>query len=907
MRKTALILSFCLATCQLLGQGAGKAELPLTLAPAWKVFLNVEAPASYAEIPAALKASGSGSQVAPKTAKVSGDTVDLAALAGSFEPGSCAVLYNEFQADKAGRVQAGASADWWMELYVNGDLVYSTMAKGNGTTTYKTSDHLLSFPVKAGRNLLAAKVKSGSAGWRFVCGVPEPPKPNIKFEANAEWKAAGPVELFIKEGSALDQSGIAKIPFVEFMGRPRLPRLGVGPTGRLVAENNPAKPLRLRGTTINFPWVIGDVAKESAWKSFFDANSAASARQGYNLLRTGFDLGSHAATFKPETLDKVDYLLDSLGRHGVYTYLICGVQLPASWQAGPEVRDYPLRMYLGDEEVRASWKKGVETFMAHVNPYSGLAWKDDPAIACVELFNEQEWGFMRPNAQKTKDTLSAKFRQWLEAKYKNVEALNAAWDGTPLKSFSDASAPDSFPPGGRKPSDNDFILFCAELSHKSAAWMRDTLRATGYKGLVAQYNISHWLAGQEARWGESQVSIANTYHNHPSDFNKPGSKCGQGSSLSGAGAYWRGIASMRFADRPFMETEFNHSFWNPYQYECGPLFGAYSALQGMDALVIHASATFTRSEKPADIVNVFSVGRSPVSRAGEFLSGCLFLRGDVQTSPHRVEVQVSKEYLEADCNGGRAISWEQSKLALLTGFSVAFPWARKAEGVGVAPAPDVVMTPSGGASFKSAGGGWAVDSIERKNPKSSLAATLAGMKAKGILPKDNISDASKELFQSDTGEITMRCKEKLLKIVTPRSEAVTLEAGKGEPLGRLNVLNSSVPGMAAACAVDGKPLADSRRIVLLYSTEVANSGLELSADRVTLVNLGRMPILIKTGVLEATLKNSNGAKMALYALGFDGSRREKLPLEFADGLLKIKIDTAKLKNGPTPFFELVVE
>lgn len=47
--------------------------------------------------------------------------------------------------------------------------------------------------------------------------------------------------------------------------------------------------------------------------------------------------------------------------------------------------------------------------------------------------------------------------------------------------------------------------------------------------------------------------------------------------------------------------------------------------------------------------------------------------------------------------------------------------------------------------------------------------------------------------------------------------------------------------------------------------------------------------------------------MSLYALGLDGSRREKLPLEAVNGTLKVKIDTTILKNGPTPFFELIAE
>jgi hypothetical protein len=155
----------------------------------------------------------------------------------------------------------------------------------------------------------------------------------------------------------------------------------------------------------------------------------------------------------------------------------------------------------------------------------------------------------------------------------------------------------------------------------------------------------------------------------------------------------------------------------------------------------------------------------------------------------------------------------------------------------------------------------------------------------------------------------MRTKENLLKIATRRSEAVALEAGKGERVGALNVAASSVPALVAACSMDKSDAAleSSKRVVLIYSTYAVNSGMTLSADRSTLVDIGKLPVLLRGGKLDLTLKNSNGAKCSLYALDFDGSRRERLPFEFKNGLLKISLDTAKLKDGPTVFFELAAE
>jgi hypothetical protein len=163
------------------------------------------------------------------------------------------------------------------------------------------------------------------------------------------------------------------------------------------------------------------------------------------------------------------------------------------------------------------------------------------------------------------------------------------------------------------------------------------------------------------------------------------------------------------------------------------------------------------------------------------------------------------------------------------------------------------------------------------------------------------------VFQSDTGEITMRSKENLMKVITPKTEGVSLEANKAEILSCLNVENSTIPAAIVVCAMDNQPLATSSRMTLIYNTEMVFTGMEISQDRKTKFAHGKFPVLLRTGKLKVTLKCSNSSKLALYALRIDGTRGEKLPVTADGENLKITIDTATLKNGPTPFFELVAE
>ena len=726
--------------------------------------------------------------------------------------------------------------------------------------------------------------------------------PNRKFQANDEWKTMDMSDIQVKKGSALDLSSVSA---VKLDAAGRLPRLTIGNGGKLVAENRPKIPLRLRGFNFNSAWFLWGL-RDYLQRDEAEAFAKLVRRQGYNAIRIGADAipMDERFQFATESIDKLDFLISKLAAEGVYLYvpIFAYGNFEKDFEKAFRLRDEnKLKMYLGDHLMRERWTRAVEALMAHVNPYSGLAWKDDPSIACVEFYNEQEICLNRLGkiSPETQGILNARFQQWLKTKYKTPEALSKAWRNVSIDAFTQVNAPKNRW-AANDVKTNDFLLFFSDLSRENIEWFEHTIRATGYTGLTAQYNCNDGLDDIEVRFESSQVAIANKYFNHPSAFSEPGSKCGPDSSVGSAASYWCTANATHFPDRPFFITEYNHAFWNSYQHECGILFGAYSAFQGIDALFVHSDAVLMKAMAGIDS---FTVATNPISRASEFLTACLYLRGDIQTTQHQVSLRIPQKYLEMNCT--KAVSSEQAKIGLLSGFNIDFPWAKRPQGISVAEKPDIVIEPSKGAEIKTSD--WFVDVVDSKDEKFSLDAFIVDMKAKGLLPKSSLSAPSEGIFQNATGEIVLRAKENLLKVATSRSEAVTLEGGKGEVVGQLAVLSTSVPALVAACAMDGESLAKSKRIVIIYSTEAANSGMELSPDRKTLVKLGKRPILIRTGKLLATLANANMANMSLYALAMNGERREKLPVSMEANLLKIELDTASMKDGPAIFFELIVE
>ncbi|MFA5204729.1 MAG: hypothetical protein WC708_10040 [Lentisphaeria bacterium] len=145
-----------------------------------------------------------------------------------------------------------------------------------------------------------------------------------------------------------------------------------------------------------------------------------------------------------------------------------------------------------------------------------------------------------------------------------------------------------------------------------------------------------------------------------------------------------------------------------------------------------------------------------------------------------------------------------------------------------------------------------------------------------------------------------------MTVVTPHFEGIASEQLVRRSLSRIKSVQSSVPSSTAVISLDGNPLTESSRLLLVYNTDALNSGMELSEDRRTLYSLGKGPTLIKTGILNLELCSAKSPALKVWALGFDGARREIVPSKSNGGFLAITIDTSKLKDGPTPFFEIAL-
>ena len=114
-----------------------------------------------------------------------------------------------------------------------------------------------------------------------------------------------------------------------------------------------------------------------------------------------------------------------------------------------------------------------------------------------------------------------------------------------------------------------------------------------------------------------------------------------------------------------------------------------------------------------------------------------------------------------------------------------------------------------------------------------------------------------------------------MAIDTPMTCGVFSEGGRMRA-GCLTADSGGVPATIWASSLDGRPIADSSRILLTHLTDVQNTGATFEDDTMrVLLAWGDLPHLMRNGNAKVALSLSPG-KFEVFALDGDGSRRRKV-------------------------------
>ncbi|NQT88263.1 hypothetical protein HQ560_15955 [bacterium] len=384
------------------------------------------------------------------------------------------------------------------------------------------------------------------------------------------------------------------------------------------------KPIKLWGLNVCY----GSCAPE---KELADRRATFYAKFGINAVRlhkyadgpgwAGVQSADSFVEFDKAGLDRMDYFVAQLKKHGIYTKLSStfGVKIgPKDRKFVPYMDEFGRgknRIATGHGSVFLSTElqdmqiKQIVNILKHKNPYTGLTYAEDPAISVVELFNEDSALFYGTLGRLQKiPTLrkraSEQFSDWLEKRYGSEVALLKAWGKNAFGSFRaegfgeenweertvvPAGNPWFFDPvqlaGSQAPKRQrllDTMLFLYEIQNAFYDRYVAAIRAAGYKGEIL---ASNWQAGR----------AFSHYYNLHSDYRVGlidrhnyfggggGAKINNVTMLRVPGSGLLSTGMQQVGDRPFMLSEWIHVTPSEWGVEGPAILGAYGmGLQGWD-------------------------------------------------------------------------------------------------------------------------------------------------------------------------------------------------------------------------------------------------------------------------------------------------------------------------------------
>ena len=358
-------------------------------------------------------------------------------------------------------------------------------------------------------------------------------------------------------------------------------------------------------------------------------------RHGLNYARThGFGLPSE------DEWDRMDYLMYQCKQAGVYLVLTpiywTEFEITAPYGSTVTTSSHIILFFNDNMEqaVRDLWQK----FYTHVNPYTGLAYKDDPTLMAFELKNEDSpfWAlsWVKRDLPVFCKEIQQQFTAFLKKKYKTTEALREAWtlDGYPSALAENESIEkeniDLFEMSGwhNENSDKDISMRPrksdqTEFLHKKLTdfYSRsyEYLRDLGCKQAISGSNWrGHSYSIRFVLEADAQMDYMDQhdYFDHPQGGWRTTDAVQHNQSMlkSPQAGLIGNLAPRQVMNRPYTVSEWNIGTWNEHLMEASFSMTSTGLLQGWDGLMQFVLIPRDPpSEKPTLPNSFFSVGENP--------------------------------------------------------------------------------------------------------------------------------------------------------------------------------------------------------------------------------------------------------------------------------------------------------
>jgi len=530
----------------------------------------------------------------------------------------------------------------------------------------------------------------------------------------------------------------------------------------------------------------------------------------------------------PDALDRLDFFIAQLKARGIYTDL--NLNVGRIYKAGDGVQDYELLGFAKaltyfDPRLIELQKEYARHLLTHRNPYTRSEYRREPAVAVVELVNEnsitESWfsgRLLGQNQRKNPGTWTD-----IPASYeKSLTELYSRWLGEHLapdvlaRLRTAAGVPEGPLPrlGPKQFADASPERFAAEAAfymdlerryfQDMAKYLREEL---GVKSLlVATSDHNHGKSGYPLLTSTSQLDIVDghVYWQHPNYLTDPATGRRQGFRIPNSPMVNDPLHSSvvqlsrtAMAGKPYTVSEVNHPFPSEYACEGIPILAAYAALQDWDGVFWYTLDHDDVASAGSRTIGHFDLAPDPVKMTQLAAGGLMFLRPDVRPALRVVGRSYSRQQV-VDSLRLPGSEWPY----FTPGFPLALPLVH--------------------------------------------ATRIESLDGQPTAKWETIAD---DPIRSDTGEVTWTgaaAKQGLAIIETDRTQALVgfCKANRAATRNLASKVENSFCALTLS-ALDDHPIARSNRLLLTTTARVANSGMRWNTARTSLEDWGKPPVCIE--------------------------------------------------------------
>ncbi len=633
------------------------------------------------------------------------------------------------------------------------------------------------------------------------------------------------------------------------------------------------------------------------------------AKMGVNMVRLHTQIAPDTpnaplTSVNEKEINGIWRMVAALKKEGIYT------TISPYWANGKETGAWGIEGVTGkadvwgllffDEKLQAGYKAWVRALYARPNPYTKLPLARDPAVALIQVQNEDSLLFWTMQAMKPVqlERLGEKFGQWLTKKYGSLDAAKTAWDGasSPGDNFAQGKVglfnvyaftqPQT---GGMDKRVGDELHFFADTQRKFytdiAAYYRNDL---GCKQLL---NASNWITADPIKLNDverwtytaNDVLAVNKYTGgvHVGENNgwriDPGHHFTNGSNLLDPRSLPTNLKQV--VGHPMLITESTWVSPEGYQTEGPFLMAAYQSLTGVDGFYWFSATVPTYDPDPYFNFLNFPGGQHALHKwtasiptiLGQFPAAALLYR---------------RGYLKE----GTPVVRENRPLADL--------WARKIPAI----AEDKTFDPN-----RNEGSTRGQSSIAKGvDPLAFLVGpvveTFGGNAAKTtVADLGAFIDRDKKVVRSVTGEVRLNYGAGICVVNAPKAQGASgfLSKVPALALADVTIRSGNEYATVAVVSLDDKPLKTSGKVLVQIGTQARPTGWEAkpatfqSEDKkqtfngYEVVNTGHMPWQITA--TDATITLANATLKTATLLDVNGVAAGKIPVSRTNGKFTIKL------------------